>query len=36
VTGPYTFVELPGVSHWIPEEAPEPLADAILARIDGR
>ena len=27
------FVEIPGVSHWIPEEAPEALARAILDRI---
>ena len=33
VTGDYRFVELPGVSHWIPEEAPDALAAAILDRI---
>jgi pimeloyl-ACP methyl ester carboxylesterase len=33
VTGDYRFVELPGVTHWIPEEAPEHLARAILDRI---
>lgn len=33
VTGEYRFVELPGVTHWIPEEAPEQLAAAILARV---
>ena len=33
VTGDYRFVELPGVTHWIPEQAPEPLATAILDRI---
>jgi pimeloyl-ACP methyl ester carboxylesterase len=32
VAADYRFVELAGVSHWIPEEAPEALADAILAR----
>ncbi|NBE84624.1 alpha/beta fold hydrolase [Micromonospora rubida] len=32
VTGDYRLVELPGVSHWIPDEAPGPLAEAILAR----
>ena len=32
VTGDYRFVELPG-SHWIPEQAPEQLAAAILDRI---
>ncbi len=35
VTGPFDFVELTGVSHWIPEEAPEALADAALARMRG-
>ncbi|MFF5171662.1 alpha/beta fold hydrolase [Micromonospora sp. NPDC000089] len=35
VTGEYRFVELAGVSHWIPDEAPAPLAEAILARIHG-
>ncbi len=33
VTGDYRFVELTGVSHWIPEQAPEQLAIAILDRI---
>jgi pimeloyl-ACP methyl ester carboxylesterase len=33
VTGDYRFVELRGVSHWIPEQAPEALATAILDRI---
>ncbi|MGY1623428.1 alpha/beta fold hydrolase [Geodermatophilus sp. SYSU D00965] len=33
VTGDYRFVELAGVSHWIPEQAPEQLATAILDRI---
>jgi pimeloyl-ACP methyl ester carboxylesterase len=33
VTGPFEFVELDGVSHWIPEEAPGELADAILKRV---
>jgi pimeloyl-ACP methyl ester carboxylesterase len=31
VAGPYTYEVLEGVSHWIPEEAPEQLA-ALLAR----
>jgi hypothetical protein len=26
-------VELPGVTHWIPEQAPKELATAILNRI---
>lgn len=34
VTGPYRFVELSGVSHWIPDEAPGALAEAILAQVD--
>jgi pimeloyl-ACP methyl ester carboxylesterase len=33
VTGDYRFVELAGVSHWIPEEAPDALAVAILDRV---
>ena len=33
VRGDYRFVELPGVTHWIPEQAPEQLAAAILDRI---
>src|SRR3954468_6025072 len=33
VTGDYRFVELPGVTHWIPEQAPKELATAILDRI---
>jgi pimeloyl-ACP methyl ester carboxylesterase len=35
VTGDYRFVALPGVSHWIPDEAPAALAEAILARVGG-
>ena len=31
VTGPYTFEVLEGVSHWIPDEAPEQI-DALLSR----
>jgi pimeloyl-ACP methyl ester carboxylesterase len=33
VSGDYRFVELAGVTHWIPEQAPEQLATAILDRI---
>lgn len=33
VTGPYELVVLDGVSHWIPTQAPDSLADAVLARI---
>jgi len=32
-TGPYELVELVGVSHWIPTQAPQEAADAILARV---
>jgi pimeloyl-ACP methyl ester carboxylesterase len=32
VDAPYDYVELEGVSHWIPTEAPERLAEAIVAR----
>lgn len=35
VDADYEFVELAGVSHWIPTEAPEALADAIVARVGG-
>jgi len=31
--GPYRFVELNGVSHWIPTHAPDVLAEAILERV---
>ena len=34
VTGPYRFVELAGISHWIPDQAPDALAAAVLDRID--
>ncbi|WP_433228955.1 alpha/beta fold hydrolase [Micromonospora sp. CA-248260] len=33
VTGDYRFMVLAGVTHWIPDEAPGPLAEAILARV---
>jgi pimeloyl-ACP methyl ester carboxylesterase len=33
VTGDYRFVELPGITHWIPEQAPDQLTAAILDRI---
>jgi pimeloyl-ACP methyl ester carboxylesterase len=35
VTGPFTFVELEGVSHWIPEEVPDDLSAAILEQVRG-
>jgi len=34
VDAPYTAVTLEGVSHWIPTEAPEALAEHILQRVD--
>ncbi len=33
VDADYHFVELAGVSHWIPEQAPEALAAAIISRV---
>jgi pimeloyl-ACP methyl ester carboxylesterase len=33
VTADYRFVQLPGITHWIPEQAPERLAAAVLDRI---
>ena len=33
VVGDFRFVELPGITHWIPEQAPDELAAAILDRI---
>ena len=33
VSGPYEVIELPDVSHWLPEEAPDALAEAVLRRI---
>jgi len=30
VEGPFRYVELRGVSHWIPDEAPDQLADLLL------
>jgi pimeloyl-ACP methyl ester carboxylesterase len=36
VTGDYRFVTLTGVSHWIPDEAPQRLLDAVLERISPR
>lgn len=35
VTGPYRFVELAEVSHWVPEQGPEAVADAVLAQVAG-
>jgi pimeloyl-ACP methyl ester carboxylesterase len=33
VTGRYRFVPLEGASHWLPDEAPDTLADAIAAQV---
>ena len=33
VTGPYRFEALAGVTHWVPEEAPERLAGLILEQV---
>jgi pimeloyl-ACP methyl ester carboxylesterase len=35
VTGPYRFEVLGGRSHWLPDEAPQQLADLILDRVRG-
>ncbi len=33
VHGPYSFVPLEGASHWLPDEAPDALADEIARRV---
>ena len=33
VTGEFEFVELPGVSHWVPEQEPDTVARLALERI---
>jgi pimeloyl-ACP methyl ester carboxylesterase len=35
VDADYRFIELAGVSHWIPEQAPDALAAAIIERVSG-
>ncbi|WP_141921763.1 alpha/beta fold hydrolase [Haloactinospora alba] len=35
VTGPYRFVRLEGVTHWIPEQEPETVAREVLGRAAG-
>lgn len=35
VDADYRFVELNGITHWIPEQAPDALANAIIARVQG-
>jgi pimeloyl-ACP methyl ester carboxylesterase len=32
VTGDYRFVELDGVSHWVPDQSPDVVASEVLAR----
>jgi pimeloyl-ACP methyl ester carboxylesterase len=32
-TGPYEFRALPGRSHWLPDEDPGAVVDAVLARV---
>ena len=35
VDGPFELVVLDGASHWVPTQAPDLLADAILERVRG-
>jgi len=35
VTGPYTFVPLPGVGHWVPETAAEVVTERLLTHLSG-
>jgi pimeloyl-ACP methyl ester carboxylesterase len=35
VDADYRFVELAGVGHWVPDQAPDALAEAIIARVQG-
>lgn len=32
-TGPYQFIELDAVTHWVPEQAPQSVADAVIERV---
>jgi len=34
VTADYRFIELDGITHWIPDQAPQATADAILSRVN--
>ena len=36
VAGPFRYVELRGVSHWIPDEAPDTLAELLLDHVSAR
>lgn len=36
VEGPYTFVEIPGGTHWLPDTHPAEVAEAIIARAASR
>lgn len=36
VSGPYRFEVLPGLTHWLPEQAPEVVADLVLDRVGER
>ena len=36
VEAPYELRVLTGVTHWVPTQAPGPLADAILQRVQGQ
>jgi pimeloyl-ACP methyl ester carboxylesterase len=33
VTGEFEFIPLDGISHWVPDQAPEELAAAVLSRV---
>ena len=33
VTGPYQFREIPGHSHWLPEELPAQMADEVIGQV---
>ena len=33
VTGAYARVDLPGISHWVPDQAPQAVVDAVSARL---
>ncbi|HEY9311926.1 alpha/beta hydrolase [Williamsia sp.] len=33
VSGPYRYVEVAGGTHWIPEEFPQVVADAVIEQV---